>query len=129
MMFPQIIILPFFLLLLTIALGPLLFEKFWSKHYPTIIAAFSSIVIFFYFFQLKNFSPIILSIVEFVQFISLILALYTVTGGIFIDINLQATPKNNILFLILGAVISNFIGTTGASMLLIRPFLKMNEKN
>ena len=128
MTFSQMIILPFFFLLLTIALGPLLFEKFWSKHYPMIIAAFSSIVIFFYFFQLKNFNPIILSVVEFIQFISLILALYTVTSGIFIDINLQATPKNNILFLILGAIISNFIGTTGASMLLIRPFLKMNEK-
>jgi Na+/H+ antiporter NhaD/arsenite permease-like protein len=51
-----------------------------------------------------------------------------VTSGIFININLKPTPKNNILFLIFGAIISNFIGTTGASMLLIRPFLKMNEK-
>jgi Na+/H+ antiporter NhaD/arsenite permease-like protein len=122
------IVLPFFLLLLTIALGPLLFEKFWSKNYPYIITFFTGIVVCFYFFHLKDFHPIILSCVEFVQFISLILALYTVTSGIFININLKPTPKNNILFLIFGAIISNFIGTTGASMLLIRPFLKMNEK-
>lgn len=122
------IVLPFFLLLLTIALGPLLFEKFWSKNYPYVITFFTGIVVCFYFFHLKDFHPIILSCVEFVQFISLILALYTVTSGIFININLKPTPKNNILFLIFGAIISNFIGTTGASMLLIRPFLKMNEK-
>lgn len=124
----EMIVLPFFLLLFTIALGPLLFEKFWSKNYPYIIAFFSCIVVGFYLFSLKDFNPIILSVVEFFQFISLILALYTVTSGIFIDINLKPTTKNNIIFLILGSIIANFIGTTGASMLLIRPFLKMNEK-
>lgn len=124
----QLIAFPFFFLLLSIALGPLLFEKFWNKYYPIFIAILSSLVILFYIFHQKSISPIILSSVEFFQFISLILALYVVTSGIFIDINLDPTPKNNILFLIFGAIISNFIGTTGASMLLIRPFLKMNEE-
>ncbi len=126
-MISKLLVIPFFALLLSIALGPLLCHKFWEKFYPFIVLIFSSIVAGFYFLH-HDTASVILSIVEFVQFILLIFALYAVTSGIFIDVNIRATTRNNILFLILGAVLANLIGTTGASMLLIRPFLQMNEK-
>jgi Na+/H+ antiporter NhaD/arsenite permease-like protein len=64
---------------------------------------------------------------EYVMFISLLTALYIVSGGIFIDIKGLATPIRNVALLALGGVLANFIGTTGASMLLIRPFIKTNK--
>src|SRR5205807_10554159 len=64
---------------------------------------------------------------EYVSFISLIGALFVVSGGIHINVKGEATPTINVLFLLTGAVIANLLGTTGASMLLIRPWLRMNK--
>jgi len=61
------------------------------------------------------------------MFISLLAALFTISGGIFIGSKGFATPFRNVLFLLFGAVLANLIGTTGASMLLIRPFIKSNK--
>lgn len=64
---------------------------------------------------------------EYVGFIALLFALFTVSGGIAIHISRKATPSANTLLLLLGAVLANLFGTTGASMLLIRPYLRMNK--
>ena len=62
---------------------------------------------------------------EYVSFIVLIGSLFVVSGGIHIKVNGEAKPITNCMFLLLGAVLANFIGTTGASMLLIRPWIRM----
>src|SRR5437879_78925 len=66
------------------------------------------------------------TLVEYVEFIVLLSSLYTISGGIALRGDLQATPVVNSCFLGLGAVLASIMGTTGASMLLIRPLLQLN---
>lgn len=68
------------------------------------------------------------AVVEYIQFISLILSLFVVAGGIHLRGDIQATPKNNTIFLAIGGAIASFVGTTGAAMLLIRPLLATNKE-
>jgi Na+/H+ antiporter NhaD/arsenite permease-like protein len=68
------------------------------------------------------------SLEEYAQFIVLLFALYTVSGGIFLAGDIQATPRNNVLLIGLGGLLASFIGTTGAAMLLIRPLLNTNRE-
>lgn len=65
---------------------------------------------------------------EYVSFIVLLLALFTISGGIYLTGNLVATPRTNLTFLAVGAVLASFIGTMGASMVLIRPLLRANSE-
>src|SRR4029078_139646 len=64
---------------------------------------------------------------EYASFIALIGSLFVVAGGIHIDVQGEARPLTNCLFLLIGALLANVIGTTGASMLLIRPWIRMNK--
>jgi len=66
-------------------------------------------------------------VVEFLPFIVLLFALFTITGGIRICSSLKATPFINCMILLIGSILASFIGTTGAAMLLIRPLLDMNR--
>lgn len=68
------------------------------------------------------------ALVEYGQFIILLLALFVVSGGIFLSGDIRATPRNNTIFLAIGGAIASFIGTTGAAMLLIRPLLNTNSE-
>ncbi|MEO5803471.1 MAG: sodium:proton antiporter, partial [Verrucomicrobiota bacterium] len=122
-------ILPFGLLLALIALGPLLFANWWTKHYAKVALALGAITIGYYLFGLPNAAShmILHTSVEYLSFISLIGSLYVVSGGIHINVKGEATPGVNVLFLLIGAILANFLGTTGASMLLIRPWLRMNK--
>lgn len=120
-------VIPFVALLLMIATGPLFYEHFWHKNYPKVAVAFAAIVVLYYLFVLGNTHSPIHALAEYVQFISLLAALYIASGGIMIDIDKKATPMANVTLLLVGAVIANLIGTTGASMLLIRPFMRLNK--
>lgn len=120
-------VIPFIVLLLMIATGPLFYEHFWHKNYPKVAVGFAAMVVLYYLFVLHNSHGPVHALAEYVQFISLLAALYIASGGIMIDIDKKATPLVNILLLALGAVIANLIGTTGASMLLIRPFMRLNK--
>ena len=64
---------------------------------------------------------------EYISFIALIGSLFVVSGGIHVGVKGEATPLANVIFLLIGAVIANVLGTTGAAMLLIRPWLGMNQ--
>src|SRR5205085_8373784 len=64
---------------------------------------------------------------EYVSFIALIASLFIVSGGIHIRVRGEATPLVNCVFLILGSILANVVGTTGASILLIRPWIRMNK--
>jgi Na+/H+ antiporter NhaD/arsenite permease-like protein len=81
----------------------------------------------YYIGVLENVPRLLLTAHEYISFISLIGSLFVVAGGINIRIRGKAAPYENVLLLAVGAVISNLLGTTGASMLLIRPYLRINK--
>jgi Na+/H+ antiporter NhaD/arsenite permease-like protein len=80
-----------------------------------------------YYVSRGNIPPMLHAAREYASFIALIGSLYVVSGGIHIRVKGEATPRVNCVFLLIGAVLSNVIGTTGASMLLIRPWIRMNR--
>jgi Na+/H+ antiporter NhaD/arsenite permease-like protein len=120
-------ILPFGLLLGTIALAPLVSLRWWTRHYPKVALALGSITLAYYLLGLQQWRRVLDGAHDYVSFITLIGALYVVSGGIHINVKGEATPRVNTLFLLVGAVLANLLGTTGASMLLIRPWIRMNK--
>ncbi len=123
---PSWVIAPFVILLACIAIGPLAFPYFWHKRYPH-IAVGLGLISAGYFLATGRVTPMAHAAEEYVGFIALIGALYVIAGGIHIRVSGEATPTVNTVFLALGAVLSNIIGTTGASMLLVRPWIRMNK--
>jgi Na+/H+ antiporter NhaD/arsenite permease-like protein len=119
-------VLPFVLLLLAIAVMPFAAPKFWHKnfHIISVILALSTAA---YYLINSSGTSLLHSVEEYVMFISLLTGLYIVSGGIYIEIKGLATPFRNTLLLAFGGILANIIGTTGASMLLIRPFIKTNK--
>lgn len=126
---PTWLVIPFVTLLLMIATGPLFYEHFWHHNYPKVAIGFSLLVVFYYLFVLDNVHAPVHALAEYVQFIALLASLFVASGGILIEIDKKATPMANVSLLLIGAIISNLIGTTGASMLLIRPFIRLNKGN
>jgi Na+/H+ antiporter NhaD/arsenite permease-like protein len=124
---PGWLAIPFVALLLMIATGPLLYAKFWHRHYPKVATLLASLVLAYYLLILHDWAKPVAALMEYVQFVALIAALYMASGGILITINKQATPFTNLGLLFTGAIIANLIGTTGASMLLIRPYMRLNQ--
>lgn len=126
---PVWLVIPFVALLLMIATGPLFYEHFWHHNYPKIAVGLAILVVFYYLFVLHNVHGPVHALAEYVQFIALLASLYIASGGILIEIDKKATPMANVSLLLIGALVSNLIGTTGASMLLIRPFIRLNKGN
>lgn len=120
-------VIPFVLLLLMIATGPLFYEHFWHHNYPKIAVALAILVVLYYLFILQNTHGPVHAGFEYFQFISLLTGLFIASGGIMINVDKKGTPAVNAVILLIGAVIANIIGTTGASMLLIRPFIRVNK--
>jgi Na+/H+ antiporter NhaD/arsenite permease-like protein len=120
-------VIPFVLLLIMIATGPLFYEHFWHHHYPKIAIGLAMVVIAYYYFVLNSVPSIVHAAFEYVQFISLLTGLFVASGGIMIKVDKKGTPMTNVIILLIGSVIANIIGTTGASMLLIRPFMRVNK--
>ncbi|MBM3879813.1 MAG: sodium:proton antiporter [Verrucomicrobia bacterium] len=120
-------IVPFGVLLAAIALAPWFFLDWWLRHYPKVAYALGAITLVYYLVGLQAYTRVGHVAHEYVSFIALIGSLYVVSGGIHIMVKGEATPWANVVFLLIGAVIANLFGTTGASMLLIRPWLRMNK--
>lgn len=120
-------VIPFVMLLLMIATGPLFYPHFWHKSYPIISIVLAFIVCMYYLFWLDNEHSPVHSTAEYIQFIALLTGLFVASGGILIIVDKEAKPFTNVIILAIGAVIANIIGTTGASMLLIRPFIRLNN--
>ena len=115
-------IIPFVLLLLMIATGPLFYAHFWHKYYPHVAFVLGALIVAYYKFVLHSSGHIIHSFFEYFSFIALLTALFVSAGGILINIDKKGTPLTNVILLVIGAALANVVGTTGASMLLIRPF-------
>ena len=120
-------ILPFVLMLLAIALMPFINLHWWERHFQKVALGLGAVTTVYYVFFLGNAARMLHVAHEYVSFIALIGSLFVVAGGIHIDVKGEARPWVNCLFLFIGAVLANFIGTTGASMLLIRPWMRMNK--
>jgi len=122
--------LPFTGLLLSIALGPLLFPKFWHHHYGKITAGWSVLALASIGWlaggmaMLAAFVHAMLG--EYFSFIVLLFSLYVVAGGILISGDLRGTPWTNTGILALGTLMASIVGTTGAAMILIRPLIRAN---
>ena len=120
-------VLPFALLLLCIAVGPLAFHHWWEKNYVFVACGLGAVSVGYYLLVLGEPAPLLHVALEYVSVIALIGSLYIVAGGIHIRVAGEATPGVNCLFLLVGAIVANVLGTTGASMLLIRPWIRMNR--
>ena len=122
---------PFVGILLSIALLPLLATHFWHLHYGKVAAfwalAFLLPFAFFYGPTAAAAGLVHALAAEYIPFVILLTALFTVAGGIHIRGNLHGGPGLNTAILAIGAVLASFMGTTGASMLLIRPLIRAND--
>ena len=125
---PAWLVAPFIILLLMIATGPLLYPRFWEDHFRKVSISLGAIVVLYYAFLAEHGIPLLEhTLEEYLSFIALVSSLFVVAGGILIRIDRRGSPLLNVLLLFSGAVLSNLVGTTGASMLLIRPYLRINE--
>jgi Na+/H+ antiporter NhaD/arsenite permease-like protein len=123
--------LPFAGLLLTIATGPLLFPDLWHRHYGKIAAAWAVATLaplaWAYGGAAALAAFVHAMLAEYLSFIVLLWALYTVAGGILVTGRMRGTPWINTAAMALGAAMASVVGTTGAAMILIRPLLRANE--
>lgn len=120
-------ILPFLALLLSIAVAPFINKHWWEHHYPVVAVTLGVLPVFYYLAVLHAPGRLVHTLVEYISFIVLIGSLFVVAGGIHIRIRGKAEPMSNVYILGIGAVLANIVGTTGASMILIRPFLRVNK--
>ncbi|ADU99295.1 sodium:proton antiporter [Alicycliphilus denitrificans] len=122
---------PFAGILLSIALLPLLAPMFWHHHFGKVAAAWAlAFLVPFAFVYGPGAAAagfVHALVAEYIPFVILLTALFTVAGGIYIRGNLHGSPALNTGLLAVGAVLASFMGTTGASMLLIRPLIRAND--
>ncbi len=119
---------PFALLLLAIAVLPLFAAHFWESNLRKLClcAVLGLPVLGLYLTHHR--AALVHTSLDYLSFIILLASLYVISGGVFLDGDLPATPRTNTAFLAGGALLASFIGTTGASMLLIRPLLQTNQE-
>ena len=122
---------PFAGMLLSIAIFPLVAHHFWER-YAIFVAGFWALLtlgaIGFTSSASVAFETVVhTALIEYIPFIMLLLTLFTVAGGIVVRGNLHGSPVTNTLFLAAGSVLASIIGTTGASMILIRPMIRAND--
>lgn len=130
-------ILPFIGLLLTIGIMSLIVATtphsktahFWeNNNNKLLLALLWSVPILIYLIYLGDLSHLKHSLEDYFSFLTLLFALFVISGGIFIEGDLEGTPKINLIILLIGAILANILGTTGASVLLIRPLLRTNQE-
>lgn len=123
-------IVPFIGILLSIAIFPLIWPKIWHHHFGKISLFWViSLIIPFLLkegWKITLYELLHVGLLEYVPFIILLLALFTISGGVRLTGSLVGTPKINSLILLIGTVLASWMGTTGAAMLLIRPLLRAN---
>ena len=121
---------PFALLLAAIAILPLVAGHWWhaNRNKSILTVAVGLPVALFLLFQPNGTGHLFHAVEEYVSFIVLLGALYVIAGGIVVTGDLPAKPKTNTAMLAIGAVLASLIGTTGASMVLIRPVLRTKSE-
>lgn len=121
---------PFAGILLSIALLPLLLPDFWHHHFGKISALWAAALGIPFLVAYRGgalYEILHIILADYVPFIILLWSLYTVSGGILLRGKLRGTPIVNVIMLIIGTLLASWMGTTGAAMLMIRPFLRANN--
>ncbi len=123
-------VIPFAGILLSIALFPLFAEKFWHHHFGKISAFWALLMVIpmivVFGFGVTAYEVLHAYLLEYIPFIILLFALFTISGGVRLKGYLQGTPVVNTTLLLIGTILASWMGTTGAAMLLIRPLLRAN---
>jgi Na+/H+ antiporter NhaD/arsenite permease-like protein len=119
--------LPFVILLVAIALAPLIAQHHWERHYHKLCVALASIVCLYYLFVVKDSTRVVQAGIDYLTFMVVVGSFFVVAGGIHLRVKSPSGAMRNTLFLFVGALLGNLIGTIGASMLLIRPWIAMNR--
>ena len=127
----HVAILPFVAMLLSIAILPLFAAHWWEKNRnKAIVAGLLALPVIGYLligFQAHGFEELAHTTKEYISFLILLGSLFVISGEIHVQGSLSGTPLVNSGMLALGAVLANVVGTTGASMLLIRPLIQANR--
>ncbi|MFL2983405.1 MAG: sodium:proton antiporter [Candidatus Neomarinimicrobiota bacterium] len=124
-------VLPFVGILLSIAVFPLVAEKFWHHNFGKISLFWALLLIIPFTFtqgiQITVYELLHVGLLEYVPFIILLLSLFTISGGVQLKGSLVGTPLLNTIIIFIGTVLASWMGTTGAAMLLIRPLIRANQ--
>ena len=122
---------PFAGILLCIALFPLVMPTWWEDHQAPVVLAWSLafIVPFVMGFGAHHTAEVVLECIinDYLTFIVLLFGLFCVAGNITLEGDLAGSPRINVGLLLFGTLLSSWVGTTGASMLMVRPIIKMNS--
>ena len=125
---PVYTVLPFVAMLLAIAVCPLMAPHWWaSTRNKLIVSAVLGLPVLVVY-GVRHTAALVHTAAGYVSFVVLLAGLFVIAGGILVRGDLVATPATNTAFLALGGLLASFIGTTGASMLLIRPLLQTNQE-
>lgn len=122
-----LIMLPFAAMLLCIALLPFLLRHHWERNYHLIASGLAAITILYYVVVLRNPARLLHEGTDYISFMALVGSLFVVAGGVHLGLSGMAKPLLNSAFLLVGGLLANVVGTTGASMLLIRPWIRLNQ--
>src|SRR5262249_49278473 len=122
-----LIMLPFGFLLLAIALGPLIAQHHWERHYHKLCLILAGFVCLYYLLVGEP-ARVLHAGIDYATFMVVVGSFFVISGGIHLQAKGPSSPVRNSLFLFFGAVLANLIGTIGASMLLIRPWIAMNRR-
>lgn len=123
-------VIPFVGLLLSIAVMPLRAGEFWDMHFGKVSAFWGLCLVvpmlFYAGFQTTLYEVLHVYLLEYMPFIILLLALFTISGGVCVTGSLKGSPGSNVVMLLVATALASFMGTTGAAMLMIRPMLRAN---
>jgi Na+/H+ antiporter NhaD/arsenite permease-like protein len=122
-----LIMLPFGILLLAIAFWPLIAQQHWERHYHKLCIALAGLVCLYHLFVVQETARVARAGIDYFAFMAVVGSFFVVSGGIHLRVKGPSGPATNTLFLFVGALLANLIGTIGASMLLIRPWIKINR--
>ncbi|MEW6766430.1 MAG: sodium:proton antiporter [Pseudomonadota bacterium] len=123
--------LPFTGILLCIATGPVFYPHLWERHFGKFTAFWSALIVVPLFltadYHTVTTTLAHTALLEYMPFILLLLALFTIAGGIYLEGNLHDSVLTNTVLLAVGALMASVVGTTGAAMILIRPLIRAND--
>ncbi len=123
-------VIPFVGILLSIALFPLIAPQFWHHHFGKVSLFWAAVFIIPFLIKegisITIYELLHVSLLEYIPFILLLLALFTISGGVRLTGSLVGKPITNLLIILIGTVFASWMGTTGAAMLLIRPLIRAN---
>jgi Na+/H+ antiporter NhaD/arsenite permease-like protein len=122
-----LIMLPFAVLLLCIAFLPFILKRHWERYYHLVALFLAAITSAYYLFGIRQSERIWHEGGDYIRFMALVGSLFVVASGIHVQIRGEATPFFNCVFLFLGTIAGSILGTTGASVLFIRPWIRMNK--